>query len=86
MGGDPLDSLGAKKNLDRFGAPLAMEGGAEFSRRVFGSNGNNLRMVARDLFGDQRDMGARRKRDDLKSPRKRIDNTQTLAPDGAGGT
>ncbi len=59
---------------------------AELASGIFGGDGNNFGMMARDLLGDERNVGAGGKRDDLKSARKRIDNAQALAADGTGGT
>jgi hypothetical protein len=86
VSGDAFHSFRTEQYLDWFVVLLAMNGRAEFSCGIFGGNGNNLGMMARNLFGDEGDVGARSKRDNLKSARERIHDTQTLAPDGTGGT
>jgi hypothetical protein len=86
VSGDAFDSFRAEKDFDWFTVLLAMNGRAEFSCGKLGGDGNNLGMMTRNLFGDERDVGARGKRDHLKSARERINNTQTLAADRTGGT
>jgi hypothetical protein len=86
VSGDAFHSFRTEQYLDWFVVLLVMNGRAELSCGIFGGNGNNFGMMAGNLFGDERHVGAGGKRDNLKSARERIHNAQTLAPDGTGGT
>lgn len=86
MSGDALDAFRAEKDFNRFTIRLALDEPAKLSGGKLGANGNDFRMVTRDLLGNEVHVRAGGQRDHLKSPRKRLDDVEGLAADGTGGT
>jgi chitodextrinase len=86
MSGHTFDAFGAEEDFDRGAFVMALEAGAEFARGAFGGDGDNFRVVADNLFGDQFNVGTGGQGDDFEAARKRFDDAEALASDGAGGT
>jgi hypothetical protein len=86
VSGDALDAFRAEKNFELVAGALVVQKSAKPASRFFGSDSNNLWMVPRDLFGDERNVGAGGKSDNFEAARKRIDYAQALPADRAGTT
>lgn len=86
MRGDGVHAFGAEKNG---GERRAFEEGFEFGAEVagggFGRNGDELRTVAGGLFGGERDVGTGGERDDFEAAGIGVDDSESLAADGARG-